>query len=113
MWKHSVVEFRGREASADLLTELLRIVAQQLVYQPVEAELRELLTQHSERRTADGKAGVVRTAICPSASCRAVWAGDGTEPKSPSLVSCLVLDAHISASPEGSATNAPQPRCGS
>ena len=43
MGKDNVVEFRGREASADLLTELLRTGAQQLICQAVEAELHELL----------------------------------------------------------------------
>jgi hypothetical protein len=58
--KHSVVEFRGRESSADPLTELLRAGARQLIHRAVEAELQELLEAHSDRRTADGKAGVVR-----------------------------------------------------
>lgn len=65
MGKNNVVEFRGREASADLLTELLRTGAQQLICQAVEAELQELLDQHSERRTGDGKAGVVRNGYLP------------------------------------------------
>ena len=60
MGKDNVVRFRGREASADPLTELLRAGAQQLICQAVEAELQELLAQHSERRTTDGNAGVVR-----------------------------------------------------
>ena len=65
MGKDNVVEFRGREASADLLTELLITGAQQLICQAVEAELHELLEQHAERRTADGKAGVVRNGYLP------------------------------------------------
>ena len=65
MGKDNVVEFRGREASADLLTELLRTGAQQLICQAVEAELQELLEQHSKRRTGDGKAGVVRNGYLP------------------------------------------------
>jgi hypothetical protein len=44
---------------------MLRVGAQRLIHQAVEAELQELLAQHTERRTADGKAGVVRMAICP------------------------------------------------
>jgi transposase-like protein len=47
------------------LTELLRTGAQQLICQAVEAELQELLEQHSERRTGDGKAGVVRNGYLP------------------------------------------------
>ena len=65
MRKNNVVGFRGREASADLLTERLRTGAQQLICQAVEAELHELLEQHAERRTADGKAGVVRNGYLP------------------------------------------------
>ena len=65
MRKNNVVGFRGREASADPLTELLRAGAQQLIHQAVEAELQELLAEHSDRRTADGKAGVVRNGYLP------------------------------------------------
>jgi len=65
MGKDNVVEFRGREAGGDLLTELLRAGAQKLIYQAVEAELQELLEAHAERRTADGKAGVVRNGYLP------------------------------------------------
>jgi putative transposase len=65
MEKSNVFEFQGRDASADPLTELLRAGAQQLIRQAVEAELQELLVQHSERRTADGKAGVVRNGYLP------------------------------------------------
>jgi transposase-like protein len=65
MGKDNVVGFRGREASADPLTELLRTGAQQLICQAVEAELQELLGKYSERRTADGKAGVVRNGYLP------------------------------------------------
>ena len=65
MGKDNVVEFRGREAVGDLLTELLRAGAQKLIYQAVEAELQELLEEHAERRTAEGKAGVVRNGYLP------------------------------------------------
>ena len=65
MGKDNVVEFRGREVVGDLLTELLRAGAQKLIYQAVEAELQELLEEHAERRTAEGKAGVVRNGYLP------------------------------------------------
>jgi len=65
MGKDNVVGFRGREDSADLLTELLRAGARQLIELAVEAELQELLKQHSERRTADGQAGVIRNGYLP------------------------------------------------
>ena len=65
MGKDNVVEFRGREVVGDLLTELLRAGAQKLIYQAVEAELQELLEEHAERRTAEGKSGVVRNGYLP------------------------------------------------
>ena len=65
MSKSNVIELAGREASADPLTELLRAGAQKLIYQAVEAELQELLARHSQRRTDDGKAGVVRNGYLP------------------------------------------------
>ncbi len=74
MGKSNVFEFQGRGTSVDPLTELLRTGAQQLIRQAVERELQELLEEHSERRTRDGKAGVARnTAICRRASCRRDW----------------------------------------
>lgn len=66
MSKNSVVDVSGRDALADPLTELLRTGAEQLIYQAVEAELRELLAEHAERRTEDGKAGVVRNGHLPA-----------------------------------------------
>ena len=66
MGKSNVIELAGREASADPLTELLRTGAAKLIYQAVEAELQELLTRHADRRTADGKAGVVRNGHLPA-----------------------------------------------
>ncbi len=65
MGKSNVLEFQGRGTIADPLTELLRTGAEQLIYQAVEAELQELLAEHSDRRTQDGKAGVVRNGYQP------------------------------------------------
>jgi putative transposase len=65
MDKSNVVGFEGREANADPLTEMLRAGARQLIRQAVEAELQELLEHHAGRRTADGKAGVVRNGYLP------------------------------------------------
>ncbi|MCU7880859.1 MAG: hypothetical protein KZQ60_10215, partial [Candidatus Thiodiazotropha sp. (ex Lucinoma aequizonata)] len=39
--------------------------AERLIYQAVEVELLELLAEHSERRTEDGEAGVVRNGHLP------------------------------------------------
>ena len=66
MTKDNVLEFAGRDAIADPLTALLRSGAQQLINQAVEAELQELLSQHSGRRTEDGNAVVVRNGHLPS-----------------------------------------------
>jgi len=65
MKQNSVLEFAGREAISDPLTALLRSGAQQLINQAVEAELQELLSQYSDRRTEDGNAVVVRNGHLP------------------------------------------------
>ena len=65
MSKHTVVEFAGREEIADPLTDMLRTGAQRLIHQAVEAEIEELLAGYADRRTADGKAGVVRNGYLP------------------------------------------------
>ncbi len=65
MRKNNVIELAGREVGSDPLTELLRAGAQRLIQQAVETELLELLGEHSERRTEDGKAGVVRNGYLP------------------------------------------------
>ena len=66
MSKNNVVKLAGRDTIIDPLTELLRTGAERLIYQAVEAELLELLAEHSERRTEDGKAGVVRNGHLPA-----------------------------------------------
>ncbi len=60
MSKHTVVDLAGRDTPADPLTELLRTGARQLIQQAVEVELQELLGEYAQRRTEDGRAGVVR-----------------------------------------------------
>ncbi len=65
MSKNTVVEFQGRESFSDPLTEMLRIGAQKLIRQAVESEIQELLAQYADRRTTDGKAGVVRNGYLP------------------------------------------------
>ncbi len=66
MSKNNVLEFAGRDAIFDPLTDLLRSGAQQLITHAVEAELEELLSQHSDRRTEDGYAVVVRNGHLPA-----------------------------------------------
>jgi len=65
MKKNNVLEFAGRDTIFDPLTALLRSGAQQLINQAVEAELEELLNQHSGRRTGGGNAVVVRNGHLP------------------------------------------------
>ncbi|MCU7902019.1 MAG: IS256 family transposase, partial [Candidatus Thiodiazotropha sp. (ex Lucinoma aequizonata)] len=65
MGKNNVVKLTGRDTISDPLTELLRTGAERLIYQAVEVELLKLLAEHSERRTEDGKAGVVRNGHLP------------------------------------------------
>jgi len=66
MKKDTVVDIAGRATAGDVLTELLRRGAQDLIRQAVEAELQELLNQHTTRRTEDGLAGVVRNGYLPA-----------------------------------------------
>ncbi len=47
MAKSNVIELAGRDTIVDPLTDLLRAGAEKLIYQAVEVELQELLTQHS------------------------------------------------------------------
>ncbi len=63
MSKNNVVKLAGRDTIIDPLTELPRSGAEQLIYQAVEAEL---LAEHVERRTEDGKVGVVRNGHLPA-----------------------------------------------
>jgi len=65
MDKNNVLDFVGRDNISDPLTALLKAGAQQLISQAVEAELQELLAQHSEHRTNDGKMAVVRNGYLP------------------------------------------------
>ena len=66
MAKSNVVELSGRDTIDDPLTESLRTGAEQLIYQAVDAELRELLVAHSRRGLVDGRAGVVRNGYLPA-----------------------------------------------
>lgn len=65
MRKSKVLEVQGQEQEVDPLRELLRKGAGQLIYRAVEAEVQELLSEYSDRRTEDGKAGVVRNGYHP------------------------------------------------
>ena len=56
--KNNVLEFASRDVILDPLIALFRSGAQQLITQTVEAELEELLGQHSGQRTDDCNAAV-------------------------------------------------------
>jgi transposase-like protein len=77
MNKNTVIELSGREAKMDPLTDLLRTGARQLLCQAVNAEVETLLAEHAERRTEDGKAGVVRNGYLPE---REIQTGIGPVP---------------------------------
>ncbi|MCK5869380.1 MAG: transposase, partial [Methyloprofundus sp.] len=60
-----MIELKPSEESApDLLTELLRKGAKELISQAVNAELEELLAQYSEQKV-DGKQAVIRNGFLP------------------------------------------------
>ena len=70
----TIIEFSGRDAVADPLTDLLRKGARELLQTAVEAELDAFLSQFAERRTSDGRAAVARNGHQPE---RAVQTGIG------------------------------------
>ena len=70
----TIIEFSGRDAVADPLTDLLRKGARELLQTAVEAELDAVLPQFAERHTSDGRAAVVRNGHHPE---RAVHTGIG------------------------------------
>lgn len=65
MRKNNLIESSGREAN-NALSERLMAGAERLIGQANEADLAELLAEYSDRRTGNGKAGVVRTGQFPA-----------------------------------------------
>ena len=57
--------FSGQEKSKDHLIDLLRQGAKNLIHQAVEEELRQLLQEHQDRRTDEGRRAVVRNGYLP------------------------------------------------
>ncbi|MCC5967692.1 MAG: hypothetical protein JJU24_16320 [Natronohydrobacter sp.] len=74
MDERNIVEFAGRDAIADPLTELLRKGARELLQSAVEAELEVFMARFQDRKTPDGHAAVVRNGHHPE---RAVQTGIG------------------------------------
>ena len=65
MKNNNVLVSADRDVILDPLTALLRSGVEQLIPQAVEAELEELLGQHSDRRTDDCNAAVARNGHLP------------------------------------------------
>jgi len=61
-----VANFREQFEGRDLLDQLVRRGAQQMLQQAIEAEVQEFLDQHHQRRDEDGKRLVVRNGHKPS-----------------------------------------------
>jgi len=73
----TIIDFTGRDAVADPLTDLLRKGARELLQAAVEAERDAFLAEFSERRTAAGRAAVVGNGYHPDP---AVQTGIGRVP---------------------------------
>ncbi len=70
----TIIEFSGRDAVSDPLTEMLRKGARELLQTAVAAELEAFLAQFADHRTPEGRAVVVRNGHHPE---RAVQTGIG------------------------------------
>lgn len=74
MSESNIVEFAGRDAISDPLTDLLRKGARELLQSAVEAELEVFMARFQDRKTPKGHASVVRNGHHPE---RAVQTGIG------------------------------------
>jgi len=74
MDENTIIDFNGRDAVTDPLTDLLRKGARELLQAAVEAERDTFLAEFAERRTLDGRAAVVGSGYHPE---RAVQTGIG------------------------------------
>ena len=87
MGKINVIEFQGREGRLDWLTGLLRTYAEQLIYQAVEAEFKDLLAElpSGSRRVARREwcKMAISTTSSGVAACRmeATGVGDSASPR--------------------------------
>lgn len=75
MYEDNIVEFAGRDAVSDPLTDLLRKSARQWLQTAVEAELEGFLAQFQDQHTPEGRAMIVRNGHHPA---RAVETGIGS-----------------------------------
>lgn len=67
MGKDNIITLKKPETVKDLLTEVIRTGACQLLKAAVEAEINEFLGQHSDHRVDQGKPRFVRNGYCQSA----------------------------------------------
>jgi len=74
MNKNNLVTPLGRESISDTVVDLIKTVAQQLLLQAIEAELRQFMQPFEDRRLEDGQAAVVRSGHQPE---RALQTGIG------------------------------------
>ena len=74
MEENTIVEFTGRDRLSDPLNDLLKKGAEQLLSAAIEIEVETLLARFEDRRTAEGRAGVVRNGYHPE---RAIQTGIG------------------------------------
>ena len=65
MSEDTIVEFSGRDGLSDPLTDLLKKGAIALLAVAIEEEVEKLLADLKDRRTPDGRAGVVRNGYHP------------------------------------------------
>ena len=65
MKKSNVIDLSRREETADLLTDLIRQGARQLIEQAIETELAVFMDALSGRKLSDGRAAVVRNGYQP------------------------------------------------
>lgn len=65
MSKSNVIELTRREGLADPLMEVLREGARELLQTAIEVEVEEFKALYADRKTADGKAAVVRNGYLP------------------------------------------------
>lgn len=65
MNKNNIIEFENPVNLSDPLTDLLRTGARQLIYEAVEAELEEFMSQFKDRQLENGRAAVIRNGYQP------------------------------------------------
>ena len=65
MNKNNIIEFENPVNLSDPLTDLLRTGARQLIYEAVEAELEEFISQFKDRQLENGRAAVIRNGYQP------------------------------------------------